>query len=188
MLNWNQRAHRSINRLVDNDALDIDRVQVVNRPLYFNQYRIALHASPTVNNWVDFHELQEGMVSHLGGLEYRLVSSSSALYFNVYTNDYKVVDALGSILDEIEINSIYILDPKWHEVRQTKVRNKGNYYHKYPYRVRVSSPSVWDPEQYRSLLTGDWYIGGSFLYLTNVRDVILIKLVHEGEILDIAER
>ncbi len=185
---WGQRIYKQIRRFITDDLLEEDHVQMVKRALYFSQYKVAIHFAPSVSNWVDFHELLADVNALLASTDHRIVSSSQALYFNVYTNDPDVIARLRFHAHKFHFASIHCIDASCWHIRHSKPKNKGKFYHKFPYRVRASSPSVLTPEVYKGLLTGEWFVWKQFFYCNEVRDVILFKLVHEDDIVEISER
>lgn len=185
---WEQRMYRAVQSFVRQNVLDEDRVQLVKRALYFGQYRVALHFSPTVSNWTDYNDLHASIIGELKGRDYRMVTSAKAFFFNIYTNDSEVLHQLRLISESFDFSSIDVLDPSCWHIKHSRPKNKGRYYHKFTYRVRLSQASDLTPESYQGLMQGSWVCARNFFYCNEVRDLLMFKLMHSADILEVSER
>lgn len=185
---WEQRIYRPLRRIIDNDVLDEDRVEIVKRALYFTKYRVAIHFAPSVVNWVDYRELLTSLQEVLAGLDHRLVSSDQALYFNVYTNDPKVLALLNQYSESFQFTSVHVVHKSCWLISHSKPKNKGRFYHKFQFRVRVSDAQELQNDQYQGLMSGCWLVAGKFFYCRDTRDLMMFKLLHESDIMEISER
>jgi hypothetical protein len=188
MRTWKDRVANATNSFVQLDALEPSQIRVVKRALYFGQYRIAVHFSPTVTNWTDYSNLHSDLVCALGRRDYRLVGSRTALYFNVYTNETEVLRRLRSLHASFSFSSIDIVDESCWVITHPRPKNKGPYYHKYPFRIRVSDVSAFTPEAYQRLMQGEWTCSRSFFYCKEIRDLLMFKLLHTADIREVNER
>jgi hypothetical protein len=178
----------AIQSYVLKDLLDEDRVRVVKRSLYFGEYRVAVHLGPTVSNWTMYGVLLKEITDCLSGYDHRIVSSIKALYFNIYTNDPDLLLELQAKGDSLEFTSIDMVDPSCWEMKQPRPKNRGPYYHKYSYRIRVSDAAKLTPDPLVGLMHGDWLCAKNFFYCQEVRDILMFKLLHADIITDVSER
>lgn len=180
--------YRAVQRYVQLNVLDEESIRVVKRALYFGQYRVAVHCGPTVSNWVDYKDLQTSLVDALRGLDYRLVSSDRAMYFNVYTDDSEAVRRLRLLSSVLDFSSIDVIHGDCWEMKQSRPKNKGPYYHKFAYRVRINNVENFTPDTYPALMQGMWFLSKDFFYCEEVRDLLMFKLLHANDIREINER
>lgn len=180
--------YRAVQSYVRQNVLDEDRLQLVKRALYFGQYKVAVHFSPTVSKWTDYNDLQASVVDSIRGRDYRLVGSSKALYFNIYTNDPEVLRQLRLQCESFDFSSIDVIDPSCWHITHPKPKNKGPFYHRFSYRVRVSESAKLMPASYQGLMQASWVTARCFFYCNEVRDLIMFKLLHSADILEINER
>jgi hypothetical protein len=180
---WKKRTLIAIRSLLDED--DMTRANVVKRALYFNKYRIAVHLSATPQSWPDFSDIVRDLEHALVGLDCKLVSVLPAMYTNLYCSDPKILDEITNMEHLLDIHSIDVVRPECWGL-SPKPRNKGKFYHQYGYRIKIDGMG-WD-HPFRDLMVGTWYQHGSFLYCTDSRDVVMIRLLYGGKIQQITER
>lgn len=183
--------YRAVRSYVDKDLVDEDHAIIVKRALYFGKYKYTLHFSPNVTNWTDFQELDATITELLSGIDYRMISSAKALYFNLYSNDPAALNLLRwRMSDSLEFSSIRVIDPSCWHIQHPRPKNRGPFYHKFIYRVRVSD-GAGIPETIMATMNSPWTydkVRLNFFYFSDVRDLIVFKLLHAASILDITER
>jgi len=185
---WNQRLYRAAKTYLNHSLLDESQIKVVKRPLFFGKYRWGLHFSPDVSVWTLYHSVRHIVFSRLSGLEYHFVGSTRALYYNIYGNDTRTLYKLIPYHNMLEFSSLRIIAPECWHLTQPRPHNKGKFYHKYSYRAQLLDPNEMNPAMYAGLMSSDWVCAQGFFYCEDVRDVILFKLLHGGDIATITER
>jgi hypothetical protein len=192
---WQQRVYKSLLAYYNVAKLSREDVSIVCRAPYFGEYRYSLHFSPTVLNWTRFDELVKNAATMIAGRG-KLTYNPATLQINLFGNDPQLLRDMVR-LDEMQFNSIHVIDESCWHWRLPPPKPKGLYYGRYRFRVRFKDRK-WAENQKNiaelSNVTADWMLchkrhtRRNFLYCASVRDVILAKLLFSDDIAEISDR
>lgn len=194
-----QRLQRACDQLVNRDLLENSQIVTIQRPLFFGQYAFGLGFTPVREQWYRYLELKEFVISGLQGLDYHFQSNQRTLQFNIFSSDTTALRWLIKNEYAFMFNHLRLVDPSsWH-LTLPSPRAKTKFYGHFGWRIAFKDPS-WssDPANLAELdrLSGTHKLispnipvkMGGYLYLDKLSDVLMFKLMHAEDILDIEDR
>lgn len=192
MLNFQNELGRYIQIYLDNALLDQERIQVVSRPLYHSKYKFSIGMDLKPSHWSAFQELKEDLNQGLSEFpEYgQLTANRTTLNFYLYSNEPKTLLHLKQdrYLAYLDFDFLRIIDKAWWDKKLPTPEPTYKFYRTYNFRIRFTKSRA---NLDLSKLKGPWapsHTYDTMLYLSDPKDLMLMKLLYSDIILDIQDR
>lgn len=195
---FDQRIQKACTALVERELLSEEDIVTLKRPLFFGQYAFALGFTPVREQWNRFAELKEMLTDGLEGRDYHLQTNSRTIEFHVFSSDPMVLRWVIRYQSHFLFNHLRLVDKSCWHLSLPKARAKRKFYDTYGWRITFKDPRWGGTTENRAELEriGDHKLvisdnpnkPGSFLYLSQLRDVLMFKLMQAEHIQSIEDR
>lgn len=209
-----QRIERAIAKLIERETLDAENFFVIRRPKYYEKYEFVINVRPDASAWHRFDEVVDVVRDGLAQYDVHIVASKT-LEVYVYGSDPNVLRWFLQLRDDISLGHIKLTDEAYHNHKLPKrKKNPGGFFANYRYRLRML-PHAWgvDPDNIDAfeqleltsakIVLRHWHskserdkinlppeasIRDTFIYVGKLSEVLVLKLMFAGQIIEVVER
>ncbi len=190
---FEQRIQRACQALLDRSELEDSQVETLKRPLFFGKYAMGVGLSLALDRWGDWFEVKDQVHSLLDGLDAVVQSNRKTYQFNIFSSDVTVLRRLMKT-SFFTFNHVRIVDKTCWHLSLPKPKPKAKFYGEFGWRFSFKDPHWGDVKENIELLEG---LSGTyklvtqprtFIYLSILSDVLLIKLVASEQLLSLDDR
>lgn len=190
---YEDRIDRALKGLIDSNKLDEQDVQFVRRPLFFGKYSFGIGLSLKLDSWGEWVGIRDRVFQQLKPYDATIQNNRKTYQFNIFSKDPSVIREVKK-MNFFTFNHVRIIPQSCWSIPIPKPKPKAKFYGEFGWRFEFKNPK-WgiDPENlaYLDDLTGVYKIvtqPRTFLYLSQLSDVLLFKLVAGEQLLSLEDR
>lgn len=171
-----------------------DKFISIDRPKFYGQYLISISLVEDLSNWHNYYENKEE-IHRLIGMNGLVSGSKHLLTTYCFINDLKLLKLILDYCSEksIIVQSVKIVSDRFKNIilKRNKYEPKGPWFGKFTYRIRLNKPYLSYKKELKNILSNmngqllTSYNNPSLIYLDNVNDVLLLKILIPNEIIEI---
>lgn len=189
--------------------MSADQIEILQRPPFFNRYRFGIGLSTTPESWHRFDELKNMVQTGVAALDCFVQSNSKSYEIYLFSSNPKVIRWMARNHRDFHVNWLRMIDPaSWNRTLPAP-KPKGKFFNTYSWRIRLSRYRMdMKPNKdgidcaYPGLthhaidaISGPKKVmrqgprfERTFVYVDRVADVLMLKLILGGDIIEIEER